>query len=231
MKIAGLQRVTLIDFPDRIAATVFIAGCNLDCGFCHNRWMLDEREVDESMTLSDLYAWLRTRVGKLDGICITGGEPLMAEGLADLCREIKSLGLEVKLDTNGLFPARLASLMAEGLLDYVAMDVKAPLDKRYSQACGVEVDLGVLERTMALLRVGQVPWEFRTTVHPFLERASLLGIARALQPTDAWVLQPFVAAETVREEVRGRSHLSVEELEALLPMLRTLVPAVWLRAG
>jgi len=230
MKIAGLQRVTLVDYPDKIAATVFLAGCNLDCGFCHNRPIIDAREAEEVISLASFLEWLGGRVGRLDGVCITGGEPLLAPDLEDLVRGIKALGLAVKLDTNGCFPGRLERLLEAGLLDYVAMDIKAPLDERYSLAARRPVDLGALRQSMALLRRGACAWEFRTTVHPLLDEAALLDIARDLLPTDHWYLQPFIAAATVLPEVREREYLSAERLQALLPMLRQWVPGVTLRA-
>lgn len=231
MKIAGLQRVTLIDYPDRIAATVFVAGCNLNCGFCHNRWMIDEGDVAEAMSPQSLLEWLSGRSGKLDGVCITGGEPLLAVDLVTLVQGIKDLHLAVKLDTNGFFPDRLEGLLRRDLLDYVAMDVKAPLDGRYSRAAGVPVDLTRLRRSMGILRQSHVPWEFRTTVHPLLDAAALDDIAHDLNEGDTWILQPFVPADTVLAEVRAQAFLSAEQLQALLPALRQVVPGVQVRSG
>ncbi len=229
MKIAGVQRVTLIDYPDRIAATVFIAGCNLDCGFCHNRWMISERDVTEVMSPQSFLDWLASRVGKLDGVCITGGEPLMAADLPSLIEGMRGLGFAVKLDTNGFFPERLRALLEAGQLDYVAMDVKAPLDERYNLAAGKAVDLSRLRASMTLLRDSDIPWEFRTTVHPLLDEQALLDIGRALEPHDTWILQPFVAADTVLESIRAQRSLSVEQLEELLARLQELVPGVSIR--
>jgi pyruvate formate lyase activating enzyme len=231
MKIAGLQRVTLIDYPDRIAATVFIAGCDLNCGFCHNRWMIDEGDVVEAMSPQSLLEWLGSRTGKLDGVCITGGEPLFSPDLSTLVEGIKKLGFSVKLDTNGFFPQRLQSFLERDLIDYVAMDIKAPLDERYSLAAGVAVDLGRLRRSISILRASQVPWEFRTTVHPLLDAAALNDIALSLAPSDTWILQPFVPAEGVLAEVRTQAFLTSEQLEALVPALREIVPGARVRAG
>jgi pyruvate formate lyase activating enzyme len=231
MKIAGLQRVTLVDYPDRIAATVFIAGCNLDCGFCHNRWIIDEGDVAEAISPSSLLVWLGGRIGKLDGVCITGGEPLLAVDLTDMIQGIKNLGLAIKLDTNGCFPDRLQALLDCGLVDYIALDIKAPLDRRYREATGKPVDLDRLRRCMDLLRSGHIPWEFRTTVHPLLSEADLLDIARDLFRSDRWFLQPFISAEGVLPEVRTQPFLSLEQLQAVLPALQELVPGVSVRAA
>lgn len=230
MKIVGLQKVSLIDFPGRIAATVFIGGCNLDCGFCHNRWMIDAGAVEPIMAPADLLAWLATRIGRLDGVCLSGGEPCSAADLPELIRAIRALGFAIKLDTNGAYPERLGALLDGVLLDYVALDIKAPLDERYSETVRASLPLERLRRSMALLRNGAIPFEFRTTVHPLLDAQALLDLARQLEPGDPWVLQPFVPSPEVLAEVRGMPALSVSEVEALLPTLREIIPGVRLRA-
>ncbi len=231
MKIAGLQKVSLIDFPDRVAATVFVAGCNLDCGFCHNRWMIAQEQVDAVTTPSELVAWLTTRRGRLDGVCLTGGEPLASHGLAGLVRRICELQLGVKLDTNGTYPRRLEQLLNEGLLDYVAMDVKAPLDARYAETVRTPVVLEDLQQSMMLLRKAEVDWEFRTTVHPLMSADWLRDLAHQLEPSDTWVLQPFEITASVAPAVAALPALSVDEITALLPELSELVPSVRLRGA
>lgn len=226
MKIAGLQKVSLIDFPERIAATVFLAGCNLDCGYCYNRWMLREDAVEEALARAELLAWLKTRVGLLDGVCLSGGEPTIHPDLMDLAREIKGLGFALKLDTNGTRPDVLRALLGEHLLDYVAMDLKAPLDARYHRVAGVRVSLETLGESLALLREGHCPYELRTTVGPALTKKDLLDMAHLIEPQEIWYLQPFMPTEGVRE--KGPA-LSAEELEALLKALKPLAPGVRLR--
>lgn len=226
MKVAGLQKVSLIDYPGKIAATVFLAGCNLDCGYCHNRWMIREAEVTAALSLEALLDWLATRVGLLDGVCLSGGEPTLHEALPDLAGRIKALGFAIKLDTNGTHPDMLRSLLTEGLLDYVAMDLKAPLDARYHKVAGVRVDIATLQAGLSLLRSGTVGYELRTTVGPQLAQDDLLDVARSTQPNEAWYLQPFLAAEGVRE---SGPVLGPAELEALLPALRAVAPGARLR--
>ena len=234
MKIVGLQKVSLIDFPRNIAATVFIGGCNLDCGFCHNRWMIDADAIEPIMAPAELLAWLATRQGKLDGVCFTGGEPCSDPALPDLIREVRALGFAIKLDTNGAYPECLQALLGDGLLDYVAMDVKAPLDARYAETVRVSLPpeslLRSLRRSMDLLRQSGVPHEFRTTVHPLLDEQALGDLAHQLESGDTWVLQPFEPTPEVLPEVRALPALSAAELEALLPALREIVPDVTLRA-
>jgi len=226
MKIAGLQKVSLLDYPDKIAATVFLAGCNLDCGYCHNRWMLSEAEVEAALSTEALLVWLGTRVGLLDGVCLSGGEPTLHEALPDLARRIKALGFAVKLDTNGTRPAMLSRLLVEGLLDYVALDIKAPLDARYHLVTGTSVDLTALRDSLGLLRGGGVTYELRTTVGPRLAEEDLVALASIMLPQEAWYLQPFWAAEGVRE--RGPA-LELAQLEALLPALQAVAPGTRLR--
>lgn len=229
MKIAGLQRLTLIDYPDRIAATVFVAGCNLDCGYCYNRWMIDASRAAEALPVEAFLDWLRTRVGKLDGVCVSGGEPTLSPDLPDLLRAIKGLGFAVKLDTNGTRPEALRALLDEGLLDYVAVDIKAPLDERYTTVAGRPVDADTIRRTLALLRAWGGAYELRTTVGPDLDRAALRDIAKELLPEERWYLQPFVGTPEVSERVAGRAAMGEEELREAVEELRALASGVRLR--
>lgn len=218
MKIAGLQRVSLIDYPDRIAATVFLAGCNLDCGFCHNRWMLSAAQVSEAISVSELLTWLRGRVGLLDGVCISGGEPTINEELARLAHEIKALGFALKLDTNGTRPGALADLIDQELLDYVAMDIKAPLDARYRALVGRNVSPAIIAESMTMLRSSGVAYEFRTTVAPGLDRQALVDIAALLEPGERWYLQVYRHPDDL-PEAKGAPALAAEDLHEIVEAL------------
>jgi pyruvate formate lyase activating enzyme len=231
MKIAGLQRVTLLDYPERIAASVFLAGCNLDCGFCHNRWMLDEAAVQAALSREELLAWLETRRGKLDGVCVSGGEPTLHAELGELLRAIKALGFDVKLDTNGLLPERLAVLLQAGVVDYVAMDVKAPLDERYGLVAGRPVDVTRLRKSMAILRASGLAYEFRTTVGPQLDMAALRAIADEIGREAPWFLQVFEAVEGIAPVLAGQAALPREALAALADELRSEGWQVAVRGG
>ena len=134
--IGGVQKTTLIDFPGKIAAIVFTHGCNFRCGYCHNpSLLLNKEKVVNNYTTKDFFSFLQTRIGKLDGVVITGGEPTLQSGLYDFIKEIKQMGFAVKLDTNGTNPDVIEKLLNDNLLDYIAMDIKAPLEK-YSQITG-----------------------------------------------------------------------------------------------
>lgn len=246
MKIAGLQKTTLIDYPDRIAATVFLAGCNLDCGYCYNRWMIAEgrneaecgdtsivsfraSRVPEALSVEAFLAWLRARVDKLDGVCVSGGEPTLAPDLPDLLRAIKGLGFAAKLDTNGTRPEVVRALLDEGLLDYVALDIKAPLDARYGVVAGRPVDPDVIRRTLALLRAWGGAYELRTTVCPDLDRAALRDIAQELFPEERWYLQPCVVTPEVAERLAGRATMGEGALWVVAEELRAVAPGVRVR--
>ena len=163
MTISGLQKMTLLDFPGKVACTVFLHGCNYRCPFCHNAELLEGR-AEPLMTVEEFLSFLKKRVGLLDGVCVSGGEPTLSPGLRDLLTAIKELGFAVKLDTNGSRPKVLKELVAAGLVDYVAMDIKnAP--SRYAVTCGVsKVDLAAVEESAVFLMSGAVESEFRTTV-------------------------------------------------------------------
>ena len=163
MKLGGLQKMTLLDFPGRVACTVFTVGCNFRCPFCHNSSLVVSPEVPE-LRQDDFFAFLRKRQGLLDGVAITGGEPLLHPDLPELLRKIRALGYAVKLDTNGTRFEALSRVLRDGLVDYVAMDVKNS-PARYAETCGVaSVDMEPVYASIDLLRAGTVDYEFRTTV-------------------------------------------------------------------
>lgn len=162
MKICGLQKTTLLDFPGHVAATIFTGGCNFRCPFCHNSGLLPAW-TPEVYSEEDILSILKKRRGVLEGVCITGGEPTLQPDLEDFIRKIRSLGFLVKLDTNGYRPALLKELCRKGLLDYVAMDIKAG-PKHYPQATGVPgLKLELIEESIRFLLEGSIPFEFRTT--------------------------------------------------------------------
>lgn len=203
MTIAGLQKMTLLDFPGRVACTVFLHGCNYRCPFCHNSELLEGRG-EPLMSKDEFLAFLKKRVGLLDGVCISGGEPTLMPDLKELMADIKALGYAVKLDTNGSRPGVLKELVAAGLVDYVAMDIKnAP--SRYAETAGVsKVDLAAIEESAAFLMSGAVDSEFRTTVVlPLHDEASIEEMGRWLHNISGGgmvkklFLQPFADRDTV----------------------------------
>lgn len=198
MDIHGLQKMTLLDFPGKVACTVFLAGCDLCCPFCHNSELLSRKTARPVMDSQELISFLSKRRGLLEGVAITGGEPLLSPGLDDLLRSIRDLGYPVKLDTNGNHPGRLKELLQAGLLDYVAMDIKNSPD-RYAITCGLkEMPLEKINESISVLLEGRVPYEFRTTVVRELhDRESFEKIGPWLNGAAAYYLQPFTDRDTV----------------------------------
>ena len=185
MNIAGLLKTATIDFPRRLAAVVFTAGCNYDCGFCHNRGLLDAADFKDN---GEVLRFLEKRAGLLDGVVISGGEPTLQKDLAGFAATLKELGYDVKLDTNGSNPQMVGRLLDGGLVDYVAMDYKAPF-ARYPEVCGAGAD-GFLE-TLGLLWDSGIEWELRTTVIPEISEAELREMAEAVSPLPLYALQLY----------------------------------------
>ena len=201
--IAGLQNMTLLDFPGKVACTVFLQGCNFRCPFCHNAELLPH-EGESFMEEGDFFAFLETRKGLLDGVAITGGEPTGQPGLVELIRGIKARGFSVKLDTNGTRPDILRQLAEEKLVDYVAVDVKNSPEK-YAQTVGLpHIDLKKIEETLAFLISGEVDYELRTTLVEQLHSTEdmekigiwLSGIVPGKKPKQLY-LQSFVDRDSV----------------------------------
>jgi len=200
--ISGLQKMTLLDFPGKIACTVFLQGCNMRCPFCHNSELLSGKG-EELMTREEFFGFLKTRRGLLDGVCVSGGEPTLRRELPEFLRAIKDLGFAVKLDTNGTRPDVLKALVAENLVDYVAVDVKncPPL---YEQTAGAGVDLAALEETFRFLWEDNVDYELRTTlVEPLHDGQCVEEMGKWLsslvpgKKPKKWFLQRFVDRDTV----------------------------------
>ncbi|MFA5871516.1 MAG: anaerobic ribonucleoside-triphosphate reductase activating protein [Parcubacteria group bacterium] len=193
MIIGGLQKLTLIDYPGHIAATVFTVGCNFRCPFCHNPELVSSKfKVQSSKFMEDdFFKLLSERQGKLEGVCITGGEPTLQQDLIEFIRKIKALGYKVKLDTNGARPDVLRKLYSEKLLDFVAMDIKNSLIN-YGKTTNSEVDVERIKLSVDLVRNSGVDYEFRTTVVPGLHsEKAFLKIAKWLKGSKKYVLQVF----------------------------------------
>jgi len=197
MKVAAIQRTSFVDYPGRIAAVVFTPGCNLDCFYCHNRMLLGCDANDPGTTPpSHVLEYLRRHQGLLDAVVISGGEPILQPGLAEFIAEIRALGYLAKLDTNGTQPTVLASLIDAGLLDYVAMDIKAPPEK-YDSICGVHVDHESINASIDRLLYDRIGYEFRTTVIPQLTKADILTIGRRIRGARLYVLQRYRRPESI----------------------------------
>ncbi|MBQ9045649.1 MAG: anaerobic ribonucleoside-triphosphate reductase activating protein [Oscillospiraceae bacterium] len=230
MRISGLQKMTLLDFPGVVACTVFTGGCNFRCPFCHNASLvLPEAIQPTDIPAEEILSFLRKRRGLLDGVAITGGEPLLHADMADLLSEIKALGYRVKLDTNGTFPDRLISLVERGLVDRVAMDVKND-PALYAKTAGLEtMDMSGVTKSKDFLLSGAVEYEFRTTVVRGLHtRESLIEAAKWIKGAEAYFLQQFKDSGELIDP-NGLGSFSGDEMRELLDAVKPIIPTVQLR--
>jgi pyruvate formate lyase activating enzyme len=198
MKIAGFEKCSCVDWPGRVSAVVFTPGCNLDCFYCHNRLLLGNPSSLDLLPPESVIDMLSQRRGFLDGVVISGGEPTIQDGLAAFIGQVRALGFPVKLDTNGSRPEVLQQLVQDGLLDYVAMDIKAPFEK-LDRYCGAEGNGLAMASSIKLLLQGAVPYEFRTTVAPQLTKDDVVQMARWIAGAEHYVLQQFRAPDGVED--------------------------------
>ena len=232
MKIVGIQKLTLLDYPGRVACTVFLNGCNFRCPYCHNAELLGDGE--EVMTVAGLLAFLRKRQGILEGVCITGGEPTLHPELSALLGEVRALGYAVKLDTNGYRPEILEAVLDQGLVDYVAMDLKNG-PEGYAETVGLaQVELAKIRQSIRLLMDSPVDFELRTTVaNPLHSGETITSMADWLlettngKPIPRLFVQPFVDRDTV--PVGGFSAPTGAELEQFCRILGPCAERVELR--
>jgi len=166
MKIAGLQKLTLLDYPGKVACIIFTPGCDFRCPFCHNASLVTRLDESQWIPMEQVITFLKKRRGILDGVCITGGEPLLQAGIEDFLSEVKGLGYQIKLDTNGSHPEKLKHMISQGLVDYVAMDVKNSFEK-YEETIGIQFETSMHDRIQSSIQVlvnGTIDFEFRTTI-------------------------------------------------------------------
>jgi pyruvate formate lyase activating enzyme len=224
VKLGGLQKSTLIDFPGLVAATVFLSGCNFRCPFCYSPELVLPEKIKNHPEVSEKYffEFLEERKGLLEGVVICGGEPTVQKGLPSFAKKIKDMGYSVKLDTNGSDPAMLERLIREKILDYVAMDIKAPREK-YSSVVGCDMDVSKIERSVDLLKTDVVDYEFRTTAVPgILRKEDFISIGKWLSPAKAYFIQNFRPQKTLDplfEKTPPCSDVFLQEIkEALAPL-------------
>jgi pyruvate formate lyase activating enzyme len=227
MKIKGLQKLTLLDYPGRLAATIFLGGCNMRCPFCHNATLVVRPDATE-ITEEELFAFLESRRGKLSGVCVTGGEPTLNPELPSFISKIRALGYSVKLDTNGTNPDMLAALIDGGLVDYVAMDIKTSIEN-YGKVSGVpNIDTSKIERSIDLILRATIPYEFRTTVVRQLHTAAdFYSIGRRIEGARAYFLQSFKDSGDLIED--GFSSYSEAEISSLLDIVKVYIPNAQIR--
>lgn len=228
MEIHGFNKTTLLDYPGHVAATIFTGGCNFRCPFCHNADLVLDPKSQPMVSEEEVLSHLKKRRGILEGVCITGGEPSLQSDLPDFIRKIRELGYLVKLDTNGYRPQVLRQLLEEGMLDYVAMDVKAS-PENYEKAAGCPgLDFSLIEESIAVLKNCKIPYEFRTTVVQGLHSVQEFDtIGRLLEGSRAYYLQAFRESENVIQE--GFRAFPEEIMEEIREKARKYIDKVELR--
>ena len=227
MKIAGMQKLSLVDYPEKMCCTLFTSGCNFRCPFCHNAGLV-VRPAEDIIEQNEVFDYLTKRKGMLQAVTISGGEPTLQKGLKEFVQQVKQLGYLVKLDTNGTNPTLLIDLVESGLVDYVAMDIKNSKQK-YALTCGLDnMDLSAVEQSINFLMSGKVPFEFRTTVvKDFHNAEDFEDIANWLGNPPKYFLQQFVnSGDLVQDGLHG---YDATEMQQLLSHVQKFMPNAKLR--
>jgi pyruvate formate lyase activating enzyme len=223
--IGALQKTTLTDFPGKVACIVFLVNCNFKCKFCYNKELTSHKFFKKSkrelVEENYFFDYLESKKKMLDGVVITGGEPTVTPGLHNFIKKIKSKGFAVKLDTNGTNPQILKKLFSENLLDYVAMDVKAPFSK-YQEITQSKIAPEVLLESIDLIRASGVAHEFRTTLYPKLTKSDLLEISHLI-PKEKWLLQQFQPAQSLDPKIRKQKALKLSEIKEFISEVKNEV--------
>lgn len=216
MILGGYQRLTLIDYPGKLATTVFTVGCSFRCPFCHNpELVLGGKQAGPNILEKEFFAFLKKRQGKLEGVCITGGEPTIQDGLVDFIKKIKKMGFLVKLDTNGTRPDVLKKLLDLKLLDFVAMDIKNQL-KRYDQTVGVKSDKARIKLSVDLIKNSRVPYEFRTTVVPGIHtEKDFMAIVKWIGGARSYYLQEYRELKILDPNLKKKTQGKKIDLEKI----------------
>jgi len=223
MKIGGFQKTSLLDYPDRISAIVWTVGCNFKCPFCYNKTLVDGSA--DVISEDEVLSFLKKRKGLLEGLVISGGEPFLQKDLVGFTENVKKLGYLVKIDTNGMYPERLKELINNKLVDYVAVDIKAPKQK-YSRLAGVKADLSKLEQSIDTIKNSVPNYEFRTTFVPdLLTKKDIIEIAKWLEGAETFYLQqfrvnpPLISSKMEKIKPYSKEYL-IETLENIKPFFK-----------
>jgi pyruvate formate lyase activating enzyme len=245
MLLGGLQKTTLIDFPGRVACTVFVVGCNFRCPFCHNKDLVTNKLFKQSdlkfLSEKEFFQFLEERKKILDGVCITGGEPTIHRGLPQFCRQIKDLGLQVKLDTNGSNPQMLKNLINDKLIDFVSMDIKTAFDQ-YPKAVGIKYQVSRIKKSISLILKSNIEYEFRTTIVPTIhDKEVLIQLAKDLKKIAqsltinhqslVYFLQSFQPKNCLDDKFLKIKPLTDQQMNQMLAAMQKILPNAKIRGG
>lgn len=228
MNFSGFQKLTLLDYPGKVSCTLFTSGCNLRCPFCHNASLVTHIDEENFYDEEEILSFLKKRQGILEGVCITGGEPLLHEETENFIKKVKALSYSVKLDTNGSFPDKLIYLAENNLIDYVAMDIKNSKEKYHSSVGLKNFDMGNIEKSIRFLLSGKVPFEFRTTVVKELHtEKDIESIAKWIKGAENYFLQSFVdSGDLIGENLSAHTPETMEKMRSIAALY---IPNVGLR--
>jgi pyruvate formate lyase activating enzyme len=246
MKIGGLEKFSLLDYPEKISAIIFTQGCNFRCQFCYNpmlvwpkqvgkskyaqdvigasRLAAEQQKVHPTFKEDDLFVFLESRAGKLDAVVITGGEPCLHKDLPEFIAKIKKIGYLIKLDTNGSYPEILEKLIKEKLIDYIAMDLKAPAEK-YEEVTGIEANFENINKSVRIIMQSGLPYEFRTTVVPgFINKDNIGDMGKIIEGAEKWYLQGFKSkTDLVNQELKGKVPYNSRQMQEIAELGRKFV--------
>jgi pyruvate formate lyase activating enzyme len=215
MEIKGFHKNSFVDWDGRISCVIFLPGCSFRCGFCYNKPMVMEHDKIESIDFKEIENHLKRNRGFIDGVVVTGGEPTLHRELPDLLRKIKSMDISVKLDTNGSNPMMLEEIIKEKLVDYLAMDIKAPMDG-YPEVTGVDVNIENIRKSIDIIRKSRLDYEFRTTIIPSVHgEAEIESMAKEISGAEKYVLQKFIAKETIDPQFKNELSPTNEYMNSL----------------
>lgn len=221
MRIGGFQKLSTVDYPGHLCSTIFLTGCNLKCKFCHNPSLVSRLEEAENITLEQILAFLEKRKDLIQGVCITGGEPTVHKDLEQLVRLVKNMRYKVKLDTNGTNPEVVNNLIKNGLIDYIAVDIKATMDK-YEDVAGCWVNTDNIKKTTQIVLNSNIDYEFRTTFLPDFSEEDIKEIAGFLAGSKRYVVQQFRNKTTLNEEYMGREPRDPQYLMSIVESIRSM---------
>jgi pyruvate formate lyase activating enzyme len=204
LEIKGMVETSLLDWDGKIVTTLFVPKCNFRCPFCQNSDLIEHPDNFETIPFERIKKFIVKNKNFLDGVCLTGGEPLVYSDIGELISKLRDLGMKVKLDTNGSYPKVLEKLISEGLLDFIAVDVKAPLvNSLYEKSIGVKIDIAQIQNTIEIVMNSNVDYEFRTTVVPtLLDENGILEVCRNIKGANKYVLQQYVPDKALLPEFR-----------------------------
>lgn len=231
MRIGGLQRTSMVDFPGKLAAVVFTQGCPFRCGYCHNPSLVLPKLFEKPIKSETIWSFLQQRQGQLDAVVVSGGEPTLQPDLVPFLRRVRKLGYLIKLDTMGLYPQVIRDILSQGLVDYLAMDIKAPWG-RYQEVVGRAAIISSLQESVSLLLENRVDYEFRTTVvDGQLTTADLQKMGRQIAGAKRYALQMFRPLTTLSPDFVARQSLSQDLLHKVATQLESMVGEVVVRAA